>query len=78
VPLEDAADLVSDQPEALLRLDAALTQLAKRSPRQVRIVELRFFAGLDVDETAGALAISAKTVKRDWSVARAWLLRELR
>src|SRR5687768_3373381 len=78
VPLEEAAGVVGDHPEVLLRLDAALTQLADRSPRQVRVVELRFFAGLDVDETAEALAVSPKTVKREWSVARAWLLRELR
>jgi RNA polymerase sigma factor (TIGR02999 family) len=78
VSLEDAAGVVGDQPDGLLRLDAALTRLAERSPRQVRVVELRFFAGLDVDETAEALAVSPKTVKRDWSVARAWLLRELR
>lgn len=78
VPLEDAAGLVRDQPEELLRLDVALTRLAERSARQVRVVELRFFVGLDVEETAEALAVSPKTVKRDWSVARAWLLRELR
>jgi DNA-directed RNA polymerase specialized sigma24 family protein len=54
--------LVGDHPEELLRLDAALTQLAERSPRQVRVVELRFFAGLDVDETAEVLAVSPKTV----------------
>jgi RNA polymerase sigma-70 factor (ECF subfamily) len=78
VPLEDAAGLVGDQPDGLLRFDAALTRLAQRSPRQARVVELRFFAGLDVDETAEALVVSPKTVKRDWSVARAWLLRELR
>src|SRR5687768_16172017 len=77
-PLEDAAGLVGDQPEELIHLDAALTRLAERSPRQVRVVELRFFVGLDVEETAEALAVSPKTVKRDWSVARAWLLRELR
>ena len=56
----------------------SVMRLAERSPRQVRVVELRFFAGLNVEETAEALAISAKTVKRDWSVARAWLHRELR
>jgi RNA polymerase sigma-70 factor (ECF subfamily) len=78
VPIENAAGLVGDQPDGLLRLDTALTRLAERSPRQVRVVELRFFAGLDVEETAEALAVSPKTVKRDWSVARAWLLRELR
>jgi RNA polymerase sigma-70 factor, ECF subfamily len=78
VPLEDAAAVAGDDPEELLRLDAALTRLGERSPRQVRVVELRFFVGLDVEEAAEALAVSPKTVKRDWSVARAWLLRELR
>jgi RNA polymerase sigma factor (TIGR02999 family) len=78
VPLEDAEGLVGDQPDGLLRFDSALTRLAERSVRQARVVELRFFAGLDVDETAEVLTISPKTVKRDWSVARAWLLRELR
>jgi RNA polymerase sigma-70 factor, ECF subfamily len=78
VPLEDATSWLDEQPDDLLRLDAALTRLGERSPRQVRVVELRFFAGLDVEETAEALAVSSKTVKRDWSVARAWLHRELR
>jgi RNA polymerase sigma factor (TIGR02999 family) len=78
VPLEDAAGLAGDWPDGLLYFDAALTRLARRSPRQARVVELRFFAGLDVDEAAEALSVSPKTVKRDWSVARAWLLRELR
>jgi RNA polymerase sigma factor (TIGR02999 family) len=78
VPLEDAEGLVGDRQDGLLRFDSALTRLAERSPRQVRVVELRFFAGLDVEETAEVLAVSVKTVKRDWSIARAWLLRELR
>jgi RNA polymerase sigma factor (sigma-70 family) len=59
-------------------LDEALTRLAKLSPRQSKVIELRFFAGLNVDETAEVIGISPKTVKRDWSVARAWLHRELR
>src|SRR5512142_2451724 len=58
-------------------VDEALTRLAAIDPRQARIVELRFFGGLNVEETAAALEISAATVKRDWSVARAWLAREL-
>jgi RNA polymerase sigma factor (TIGR02999 family) len=61
----------------LLALDRALTRLAGLDARQARIVELRFFGGLSVDETAEALALSPATVKRDWSVARAWLLREI-
>ncbi len=61
----------------LLALDQALERLAERDGRMVQVVELRFFAGLDVEETAEALGISAPTVKRDWSVARAWLARDL-
>jgi len=59
-------------------LDAALEDLAKLDPRQARVVELRFFGGLSIEETAEVLAVSTATVKRDWLVARAWLHRELR
>jgi RNA polymerase sigma factor (TIGR02999 family) len=62
---------------AILELDEALEKLAKLEPRQVRVVELRYFAGLTVDEIAGVLQVSPKTVKRDWTVARAWLHRAL-
>jgi len=58
-------------------LDQALTQLEKLDPQQSRIVELRFFAGLSIEETSSALGISTATVKRSWSAARAWLRREL-
>jgi RNA polymerase sigma-70 factor (ECF subfamily) len=59
-------------------LDEALTRLADLSPRQTQIIELRFFGGLSVEETAEALQIAPRTVKRDWKVARAWLHREVR
>jgi len=59
-------------------LDAALEDLAKLDERQARVVELRFFGGLSIEETADVLAVSTATVKRDWLVARAWLHRELR
>jgi len=59
-------------------LDAALEDLAKLDARQARVVELRFFGGLSIEETAEVLAVSPATVKRDWLVARAWLHRELR
>jgi len=59
-------------------LDAALEDLAKLDERQARVVELRFFGGLSIEETAEVLAVSTATVKRDWLVARAWLHRELR
>lgn len=58
-------------------LDEALTRLAELDARQARIVELRFFAGLDVEETAAVVGVSPATVKRDWQFAKAWLKREL-
>jgi RNA polymerase sigma factor (TIGR02999 family) len=66
------------QPEVdVLAIDEALTKLAAIDRQQAHIVELRFFSGLSVEETAAALGISPRTVKRDWSVARAWLRREI-
>jgi|HubBroStandDraft_1064217.scaffolds.fasta_scaffold70937_2 RNA polymerase sigma-70 factor (ECF subfamily) len=65
--------IAADKTEDYLALDAALDRLAKLDARQAQIVELRFFAGLSVEETAENLGISKKTVKRDWAVARAWL-----
>ncbi len=64
-------------PVDLEALDAALTQLATFDPRQARVVELRYFAGLTVEETADVLDASSRTVKRDWQMARAWLRREM-
>jgi RNA polymerase sigma factor (TIGR02999 family) len=68
-----------DEREALdvLALDAALTKLAAFDASQAQIVELRFFGGLSVDETAEAMGLSPATIKRHWAVARAWLLREI-
>lgn len=63
--------------DELLDLDAALTKLAASEPELAKLVELRFFAGLSVDETAQMLGVSARTVKRNWAFARAWLGREL-
>jgi RNA polymerase sigma factor (TIGR02999 family) len=62
----------------LRELDEALTRLAVIFPRQAQVVECRFFGGLSVEETAQALSLAPRTVKRDWSLARAWLYRELR
>jgi len=62
----------------LIALDDALTQLAAMDPQQSRIVELRYFSGLTIEECAEVLGISAATVKRDWGMARAWLHRELK
>ena len=61
----------------VLALDVALERLARLDPRQSRLVELRFFAGLTVEETAATLGVAPITVKRDWALARAWLFREL-
>ena len=62
----------------LVALDDALEELAKIDERKSRVVELRFFGGLTVEETASALKVSVDTVMRDWKVAKSWLLRELR
>lgn len=62
----------------LLALDEALTSLTRIDPRGARIVELRFFSGLTIEETAEVLAVSSGTIKREWSAARAWLYREMR
>jgi RNA polymerase sigma-70 factor (ECF subfamily) len=78
VSLEDVVIAAEEQSYDLVALDGALDRLAKVDARQSRIVELRFFGGLSVEQTAEVLGISAKTVKRDWAVARAWLHRELR
>jgi len=77
VELQESMLLTDEQSEELLALDEALTRLKSMSERQHQVVECRFFGGLSIEETAGALGISSATVKRDWSVARAWLNREL-
>ena len=78
VPLDESMAVIdpihTDRWEAL---DAALDRLATLSPRQTQIVELRYFGGLTIEETASLLDLSEKTVKRDWAAARAWLRREL-
>jgi RNA polymerase sigma factor (TIGR02999 family) len=74
----DEALAISHQPNAaLLALDDALKALATIDARKSRVVELRFFGGLSVDETAEVLKVSSVTVMRDWAMAKAWLLREL-
>ncbi|HEY6065720.1 MAG TPA: sigma-70 family RNA polymerase sigma factor [Thermoanaerobaculia bacterium] len=73
---DDLADAGRD-PE-LLDLDQAMEALSKLDPRQARIVELRFFGGLSVEEAAEVMGISPATVKREWQTARAWLAREIR
>jgi RNA polymerase sigma factor (TIGR02999 family) len=78
VPLTEAIAMSQQQPADLLALDESLTRLAAVDPQQGRIVELRVFAGLSVEETAEVLGVSPATVKRDWAVAKAWLLHEIR
>ncbi len=78
LPLNEALAFSPEQSEELVKLDEALKRLAAIDPRQSRIVELRFFGGLSGEETAELLGISVKTVKRDWSLAKAWLHGELR
>ena len=70
--------LMSEPGNDLVALDDALTALAAIDLRKSRVVEMRFFGGLSLEETAEALGVSAKTVTRDWNVAKVWLLRELR
>jgi RNA polymerase sigma-70 factor, ECF subfamily len=75
----DEALIVSDEPgKDLVALDDALNALAALDERKGRVVELRFFGGLSLEETAEALQVSRDTVKRDWKMAKLWLLRELR
>jgi RNA polymerase sigma factor (TIGR02999 family) len=73
VPMDEALVFVPEQSLDLVKLDQALQRLTKLDPRQGKIVELRFFGGLTVEQTAELLNISPKTVKRDWSMAKAWL-----
>jgi RNA polymerase sigma factor (TIGR02999 family) len=77
VPLDDALAAAAETPDALIELDEALARLAALDQRQARVIELRFFGGLSVEETAEVLGVASRTVKRDWRVARAWLRREL-
>ena len=81
VDLEAVADSIDGGnptwAEEMIALDAALERLADLDERQARVVECRFFAGLTIEETAAALDVSTITVKRDWSMARAWLNRAL-
>jgi RNA polymerase sigma factor (TIGR02999 family) len=77
VPLTEAMVMSQERPGQLLALDESLNRLASLDPQQGRVVELRIFAGLTVEETANMLGISPATVKRDWSMAKAWLSQEI-
>lgn len=76
--LDEAAALFAEKSADLLALDEALDRLAQLDPQQSRVVELRVFGGLSVEETAAALGLSPRTVKREWSMARAWLQQQLK
>jgi RNA polymerase sigma factor (TIGR02999 family) len=78
ISLDDAVILCEDNAAELVGLDRLLTRLTSVDPQQGRVVELRFFGGLSVEETAELMEISPATVKRDWAMAKAWLARELR
>jgi RNA polymerase sigma factor (TIGR02999 family) len=78
VNLDELPDISTERSRELVALDEALDQLAEVDARKARVIELRFFGGLSVEETAEVLKVSADTVMRDWRLARAWLLVELR
>ena len=77
ISLDGTIDWPGSQDLSLIALDDCLTALAEVDPQQSRVVELRFFAGLTVEETAAVLGVAPITVKREWRMARAWLLREM-
>jgi RNA polymerase sigma-70 factor, ECF subfamily len=77
VSFDETAVVTDERAAELVALDDALDSLAKLAPRQSRVVELRYFGGLSVEETAEVLKISVETVTRDWRMAKTWLLREL-
>lgn len=77
VSVDDATEIADEKGADLVALSDALTELARFDGRMSQVVELRFFGGLSVEETAGVLDVSPETVMRDWKTAKAWLLREL-
>jgi len=77
VSFDEAAMVTAERVAEVVALDDALDGLANLAPRQSRVVELRYFGGLSVKETAEVLGVSAESVKRDWRMAKVWLLREL-
>jgi RNA polymerase sigma-70 factor, ECF subfamily len=77
VSLDEAAEVSGGRTADLVALDDAMNQLARLDPRKVQVVEMRFFGGLSVEETAEVLKVSPVTVMRDWNTAKAWLYREL-
>ena len=78
VELEEGVALSTERMDEVVLLDEALNRLAETNARQARVVELRYFGGLSVEEIGSLLGIAPRSVKRDWSLARIWLFRELR
>src|SRR5215831_17164188 len=77
ITLDDVAVVSGDRTGDMVALDDAMNALARLDPRKVQIIEMRFFGGLSVEETAEVLKVSPATVRRDWSIAKLWLYREL-
>ncbi len=78
VPISEAPTISVEVDQRLIDLDRALTELAEFDPDQAKLVELRYFGGLTIEETADVMGVSPATVKREWSVARAWLFDRVR
>ncbi len=78
VEMHDDLAISPDRLDEVASIDQALTRLAAKNPRQARVVELRYFGGLSVEEIAKILEVSPRSVKRDWSLARIWLFRQMR
>lgn len=78
VDIDETAALSQAPDRSMVALDEALTAFSRLAPRQAKVVELRYFGGLTEEEIGAALDISPRTVRRDWDLARAWLLRELK
>lgn len=77
ISLEDAFVFVKERPSEMLALDEALEELAKIDPRRAKVVEMKFFGGLNHEEIAEVLGVHANTVLRDWNLARAWLKKQM-
>ena len=77
VPLHDALQISAQRADELIALDEALSELRELDARKHRVVEMRYFGGMTVEETAEALAIAPRTVKREWAMAKAWLRVEI-
>jgi RNA polymerase sigma factor (TIGR02999 family) len=78
VELEDGLAISAERTDEVLSLDEALHRLAELNPRQARVVELRYFGGLSIEQIAAVLDLAPRSIKRDWALARIWLFKELR